>query len=288
MRIAVKGYLPLFKLRICSVIAFSAVAGLFSASGRVSATAAISLALVTLMSSAGASAFNHYFDVDIDALMQRTKGRPMPSGTVGGHGKVLLAAALLFSASILLSSRLLNYMVGVHLFLGGFTYAVVYTVWLKRRTWLNIVVGGLAGSFAVLAGGASAVPGLCLKPVLLALIMFFWTPSHFWSFAIVHREEYQRAGVPMLPAVAGDIRASRYILVNTVLLVVSSALPALSGTFGIVYTLAAAGLGAFFIMRNIELVRNPSKEVAWKNFKASMVYLGGLLAAVIIDASINI
>ena len=167
--------------------------------------------------------------------------------------------------------------------LGAFVYAVVYTAWLKRRSWTNIIVGGLSGSFAMLAGGASAPSGLCAATVMLAVVMFFWTPSHFWSFAIVHRDDYDRARVPMLPSVVGNTKASRFILVNTGLLVASSFAPVINGNLGLVYCGAAVLAGAFFLYRNIQLVRDTSKPLALMNFRASMVYLGSLFAGVALD-----
>ncbi len=284
---AIRGYLPLFKIRICSLIALSAVVGLVSVSSApVSGASLFFLVLATMMSSAGASAFNHYYDLDIDSLMKRTTARPLPAGTAGSPKVVLLIAVLLFAASILVSLRALNHMVGLHLFLGGFVYAVVYTVWLKRRSALNIIIGGLAGSFAVLAGGASATPELCMAPVLLSVVMFFWTPSHFWSFAIANKDDYEKAGVPMLPNVVGSAKTSKYILANTAILAASSLAPVITGHFGAIYAVAAAMLGAFFIWRNIELIRSPDVLTARKNFKASMVYLGGLFAAVFADVLI--
>jgi len=287
MPLAIKNYLPLFKLRICSLITFSAVVGLISApSGNISISSISFLILATMMASASASAFNHYFDTDIDSVMKRTQTRPMPSHQIDGSKKPLFIAGVLFIASILISFKALNYMVSLHLFLGALVYAVIYTVWLKRRSWLNIIIGGLAGSFAVLAGGASQTPDLCLLPVLLSITMFFWTPSHFWSFAIVHREEYAKAGIPMLPVLIGDSKTARYIFLNTMLLVISSFLPSYFGYLGIIYTITAVLVGAFFLLRNIQLIKDTSKEIAWKNFKASMVYLGVLFLAVIIDVAI--
>lgn len=287
MLTAVKNYLPLFKFRICSLITFSAVVGLIStSSANISMTKILFLIIATMMASASASAFNNYFDMDIDAVMKRTQKRPIPSGRIANSRKALLIAAILFIASILVSFNALNYMVSLHLFLGAFVYAVVYTAWLKRRSRLNIIIGGLAGSFAVLAGGASAAPELCLPPLLLAVIMFFWTPSHFWSFAIVHKEEYAKAGIPMLPIVIGDSKTARYMLLNTVFLVIASFLPSLFGYLGGYYITTAIMVGAFFIIRNIQLIKSPTKEIAWKNFKASMVYLGVLFLAVIIDVAI--
>ena len=284
MNATVKDYLSLFKFRICSLITLSAIIGLMSASsGNVSIVNMFFLTIATMMAASGASAFNHYFDMDIDAVMKRTRKRPIPSGIVNDSKMVLLTAILLVLGSVLVSCSLLNYMVGLHLFLGAFVYAIVYTAWLKRRSWTNILVGGLAGSFAVLAGGASATPGFCLPPVLLAIVMFFWTPSHFWSFAIVHKEEYEKAGIPMLPNVIGDSKTAKYILLNTVILVISSFLPSYFGSLGLLYTLTAGFAGVFFIGRNIQLLSDTSKEMAWKNFKASMVYLGLLFMGVMGD-----
>jgi protoheme IX farnesyltransferase len=280
-------YLPLFKLRICGLITFSAIAGLFAASSGGFAFGRMALLAASIMlASAAASAFNQYFDSDIDAVMARTRKRPFPSGQISSR-MVLAVATGLFALSLAVSLLALNYMVALHLALGAFVYAVVYTVWLKRRSWTNIIVGGLAGSFAVLAGGASASPGLCAPPVLFAIIMFLWTPSHFWSFAIYHREDYARAGVPMLPVVIGEKRTARYTLVNTTLLVASSLAPWFMGFSGPIYLGAAAVMGAYFIYWNIRLVRDPVREVAWKNFRVSMVYLGVLFASVIIDMTMK-
>lgn len=280
--------MPLFKIRICSLITVSAVVGLVSASayGSVSFTDTLFLVLFTMMASTGVSAFNHYFDMDIDAVMKRTKKRPIPAGKVMDSRTILLTATVLFIASVLLSWQVLNFMVALHLFLGGFVYAVVYTVWLKRRSWTNIIIGGLAGSFAVLAGGASASPGFCLPPVLLAVVMFFWTPSHFWSFAVVHREQYQEAGIPMLPNVIGDRKTAWYILINTIILVASSLLLAWFGSLGVIYLVVASLLGAYFIYMNLLLLKDLTKETAYRNFKASMLYLGGLFLAIVLDVSI--
>ncbi len=284
----VKGYLKLFKLRICSLITFSAIVGLIATqTGGFSISRAAFLITATMLASASASAFNHYFDSDIDSIMKRTKGRPLPSGSGISNRTVLIAAGALFLLSILVAVKALNSMVAIHLALGAFVYAFVYTVWLKRRSWMNIIIGGLAGSFAVLAGGASVRPGLCVPPVLLAIVMFFWTPSHFWSFAIFHREEYEKAGVPMLPCVIGDRKTALYTLINTVLLVAASFVPFFMGYNGWIYFSAAVSVGAYFISWNIKLLKNPSKEVAWKNFKISMMYLGVLFTAVIIDMSLK-
>lgn len=278
---AIAKYVPLFKLRICWLITVSALVGLAAAPGAFSLEKAAFLALATMAAAAAASALNHYFDMDIDRVMKRTRSRPLEEGCT--PFAALASAGLLLALSAGVSLWKLNYMATLHLMLGAFVYAVVYTVWLKRRSWMNIIVGGLAGSFAVLAGGASSEPGLCAVPVMLAVVMFFWTPSHFWSFAIVHREDYDRAKVPMLPSVVGESKAALYILVNTVLLVASSFAPLFTGSLGAIYGATAALAGAFFLYRNAQLVLDSSKKVAWMNFKASMAYLGALFAGIALD-----
>lgn len=280
----IKEYLPLFKLRICSLITVSAIVGLVATqTGGVSLSKLFFLIVATMLASMAASAFNHYFDSDIDSVMKRTKRRPLPSGGVIQGRTVLFIAAILFAMSLLVSIRALNGTVAVHLALGAFVYAFIYTVWLKRRSRINIIIGGLAGSFAVLAGGAAVRPEFCLPPVLLALVMFFWTPSHFWSFAIFHKDEYEKAGVPMLPVMIGDSKTSVLIFVNTLLLVASSFIPFFLGYNGWIYFITALSVGVYFLIWNIKLIINPAREIAWKNFKVSMLYLGVLFAGVVVD-----
>jgi len=284
MQIGVKKYLPLFKIKICILISVSAVVGMiFTASGRVSPGSTAFLILTTLLASASASAFNHYFDRDIDSLMARTKGRPIPSGSIDCPKNVLSISVILFILAILISLEVFNYLVALHLALGAFVYGVIYTAWLKRRSWINIIIGGLAGSFAVLAGGASARGDLCLPPLLLALVLFFWTPSHFWSFAISYEEDYRRAGIPMLPVVAGGPKTARYILLNTILLIASTLLPYFFGLLKGFYAIIASMAGGYFLMQNIRLLLDNSKEVAWKNFRASIHYLWIIFTAIVID-----
>lgn len=284
MGIDIKKFIPLFKLRIAFLITFSAIVGALSAGGKdVAVKNMLLLTLAMMMGSAGSGAFNHYIDRDIDTLMGRTRKRPLTTGEVTSTKGVFWMAFILLVVALFLSTVMLNSVVALHLFLGAFVYVVVYSFWLKRKSWANIIIGGLSGSFAVLAGGASAKPELCALPLILALVMFFWTPSHFWCFAIVHKEEYKKAGVPMLPVVVGNKKTSVYICVNTIFLVLSSFLPSYFGHLGVFYTIAASGAGAYFIIKNIQLLVNPTSKIAWQNFKASMYYLAVLFSAVIFD-----
>ena len=284
MQHIIKQYIPLFKLKICILITFSAIVGLILTSpGKVSMSNALILIITTILASGSASAFNHYYDMDIDALMDRTKGRPLPTGSIINPQNVLIISVILFLSAIFISAALLNYVVSIHLALGAIVYGVIYTAWLKRRTWTNIIIGGLAGSFAVLAGGASANPEFCLPPLLLAVVLFFWTPSHFWSFAIALKDDYRKAGIPMLPVVVGNSKTAWYIFLNTIFLIASSLLLPIYGSLGTLYTVVAILAGGYFIFRNIQLLRNPSKEVAWRNFRDSIIYLKIIFIAIIVD-----
>ncbi len=284
MQHIIKQYIPLFKLKICILITFSAIVGLILTSpGKVSMSNALILIITTILASGSASAFNHYYDMDIDALMDRTKGRPLPTGSIINPQNVLIISVILFLSAIFLSAALLNYVVSIHLALGAIVYGVIYTAWLKRRTWTNIIIGGLAGSFAVLAGGASANPEFCLPPLLLAVVLFFWTPSHFWSFAIALKDDYRKAGIPMLPVVVGNSKTAWYIFLNTIFLLASSLLLSFYGSLGTLYTVVAILAGGYFIFRNIQLLRNPTKEVAWRNFRDSIIYLKIIFIAIIVD-----
>ncbi len=279
-------FIPLFKMRIAFLITFSAIVGALSAteSGKdIMWNNILLLSIAMMMGSMGSGAFNHYFDRDIDIKMGRTKKRPLTTGVITSTAPVFWVASLLIVMALSLTTLTLNYVVTLHLFLGAFVYVVLYTVWLKRKSWTNILIGGLAGSFAVLAGAAAINPEMCALPLILALVMFFWTPSHFWSFAIVHKEEYRNAGVPMLPVVIGDKKTSVYILINTLFLVGSSLLPGYLGQLGIFYTVVACLAGAYFIFKNIQLLKNPTPQIAWQNFKASMYYLAIIFSAVIFD-----
>jgi len=278
-----KDYLALMKLRIDLFITLSGLVAAFAtAKGVLSLSHTAWLTAAIMLSSASAALFNQYADRDIDRLMARTRRRALPAGRVR-PGEVLGLGIILGVAGLGVALWKFNPIVALHLFLGAFVYAVVYTVWLKRRSWTNIIVGGLAGSFAMMAGGASVRPDFCLTPFLLAFTMFFWTPSHFWSLAMAKTSEYAEAKVPMLPVVAGPARTAKAIFWNTALLVASSILPFSNGTLGRFYLVGALLAGGYFLVQNIRLIKDPSAVLAWANFKASMIYLTLLLIAITID-----
>lgn len=279
-----KQYINVFKLRIGFVIALAALGGMAITPGQsLPIWKILVLFLTVMMGSAAAGAFNQYSERDIDAKMPRTKNRPFVSGFFQHSRKWLVIIGLLLLTAVISSTFVLNAMVALNIFLGAFVYAIVYTVWLKRRTWLNIVFGGLAGSFAVLAGAAAVDPSLGPLPLLLALVLFLWTPPHFWSLAIAYRDQYALAGVPMLPVVKGDQKAARIILGHTILLVLVSLLPVFYGLDWIYLTGALSG-GGYFLVKSVQLVRNPTRQTAMANFFASMLQLSLLLFALMLEA----
>ena len=241
------------------------------------------LGVATLIASSAAGAFNQFYERDLDANMKRTQSRPFVTGRFQANwmwlGSIVLSLLLALVAAALATNWLATFFV----FMGAFTYGVVYTVWLKRRTWLNIVIGGLAGSFAVLAGSAAA--GATFSPVafIVAGVLFLWTPPHFWSLAFACKEDYRRAGVPMLPVVVGDKTATSIILAHTLALVSLSMVPLWYG-MNWVYALGAIAGGAYFLYACLRFYLAPGVANAWRAFAASIVQLGLLLVAAMLDA----
>ena len=282
----IAAYVESLKLRVGTFIGMAAVLGYVgTAPGGLSPASLGLLFVVTVMAAGGAGALNHFLDRDLDALMPRTAKRPLPSGRIAGWNVVALGLGMVALAVSVALWRL-NRLVALHLFLGAFTYVVVYTIWLKRRSWLNVVIGGLAGSFAVMAGGALARPELCLPPVLFATVLFFWSPSHFWSLAIAYKQEYAGARIPMLPSVKGEAHAACSILFNTVALLAASVLPFMLGLAGWTYVLVGVVPGGTNLLRrNFLLVDAPKdRKLAMANFHASNLFLLLLFVGVVADA----
>lgn len=281
-------FLNVFKPRIGAAITLCAIAGMAMTPGAsLPAWKVAILALAVFLSSAAAAAFNQYAERDLDGRMPRTRNRPFASGVYQTGWKWLAGIGFIFAAAVGSAAWVLNAHVALYVFLGAFVYGIVYTLWLKQRSVWNIVIGGLAGTFAVLAGAAAITPNLAPASIILAVALFLWTPPHFWSLAMSLHEEYAAAGVPMLPVVVGDAAASRIILVHTIAVVSVSLLPMAAG-MGFIYLAGALAGGGFFILRSIELVRDPGPKTAMSNFHASLVQLGLLLIAAIVDGSLKL
>jgi heme o synthase len=234
------------------------------------------------LSSGGASALNHYWDRDIDALMERTAVRPIPSGRVApdtalGFGLGLMAASFVV---LLLYVNLLTAALASG---GAVFYVLVYTVLLKRRTPQNIVIGGAAGAVPPLVGWAAVTGTIGAPAIYMFAIIFYWTPPHFWALSILAKDEYAKAGVPMLPVVRGERETARQILLYTVLLAGVTVLPFLTGSFGALYLVSALALDAAFVALAVQLVRSGTRPAARNVFLFSLAYLALMFGAIGVD-----
>jgi protoheme IX farnesyltransferase len=273
----------LLKLRIGVVMMFTALAAMVVTPGQQpGAFEMLILAFAVLISAGAAGAFNQYFEVDLDRLVPRTRNRPFVTGYFHKSPLWLAIIFLLLFVGVGSAALVLNGAAAFYIFLGAFFYAIVYTVWLKRRSSMNIVIGGASGSFAVLAGAAAVDPTLSPVPILLALVLFFWTPSHFWSLAIAKHKDYAKIGVPMLPVVLGNRRTAVVVMGNTLILVGISVLPFFYG-MNWLYLAAALSGGGYFIYHNYLMILDPSPKVAMKSFFASLVQLVLLLVGAVLD-----
>jgi protoheme IX farnesyltransferase len=287
MLTAIRMTVSLLKLRIGSAVAASALAGIAAANGPALAWwQAVGLTLAVLGASGAAGAFNHYHERDLDRLMRRTRARPFASGAFRESPWWPASFVVLLAASLTLAAACGGTLSAVFVFLGAFTYGIVYTVWLKRRSAWNIVVGGLAGSFAVLAGAAAVDPSPQVVPCVLAVALFLWTPPHFWSLAAAKGDDYARAGVPMLPIVVPAHAWTLAILMHTAALVAISLVPLWFGK-GVLYGLGAGIGGAVFLWKSIVQHQAPTKQNAMANFFASLLQLGLLILGVALDSLIG-
>ena len=236
--------------------------------------------------SAGALALNSYLEMGMDAKMKRTMGRPLPSGRIVPATQALMLGLGLLVAGVAVAAFTLNALGTFFIALGAFVYVPVYTLFLKPRTSWNIVLGGFAGSCAALAGWYAVTWSGAAVGWILGALVFVWTPSHFWSLAVLTEEDYSAIGIPMLPSVVGPEAASRYIVFNTILLIPVSLLLAfyLTGVGLLVYLGVAAVFGGMLLWTNVKLLRTPNKANAWLAFKFSSPYLAVVLLAAMVAA----
>jgi protoheme IX farnesyltransferase len=235
------------------------------------------------LSAGGAGAINHALDRDIDRVMKRTADRPVASGRVSVRAAIVYGV-LLGCASFALLSLAVNPLAAVLAMSGFLGYVLVYTMWLKRTTPQNIVIGGAAGAVPPLVAWAAVTGGLDGTPLYLFAIVFFWTPPHFWSLSLLMKDEYARAGVPMLPVVRGEAETRRQILLYAVLLYAVSQLPFCAGAFGAVYLVCSVVLGAAFICGAARLMRKPARRTALRLYLFSLAYLALVFGAMVADA----
>ncbi|MFB3152160.1 MAG: heme o synthase [Nitrosopumilaceae archaeon] len=284
-----KEVLEISKPRIIILLVITAVTSMYAASKLIGPgldyVDLLHIIVAGTLASAGSSALNHYYDKDIDPMMKRTSTRPIPSGRMKAKN-VFLYGLIVSAASVIYAAFTLNLVSTFFIALGIFFYVVIYTIWLKRLNASNIVIGGFAGSAASMAGWSAATGSMDILGFLVGFLVFVWTPSHFWCLAMKIRDDYAEAKIPMLPVVIGMQKTSKYILVNTaILLPYSLALYAFG--LGIVYLIIAAVSGTLMLVYHYKLTKNPTSEFAWKAYKVTAPYLTIIFVAIALDAAFN-
>ena len=272
-------YVELLKPRVMSLVVFTGLTGIVVAPGHLHPVLA-AVAVLCIAVGAGASgAINMWYDRDIDAIMSRTANRPIPSGRVEPEN-ALAFGVILAAASVVVMGLAVNWVASALLALTVGFYVFIYTMWLKRRTPQNIVIGGAAGAFPPMIGWAAVTGGVELPSILLFLLIFLWTPPHFWALALFRNGDYTRAGVPMMPVVAGSEATKRQILVYTLALLPVAAAPYVVGTGGLAYLIGSSVLGALFVLCAVRVLRadNDNHKPAKQMFGFSILYLFLLFA----------
>ena len=281
----VSDYFALLKPRVMTLVVFTGFAGLLAAPGTLHPLLAAVAVLCIAVAAGAAGAINMWYDRDIDAVMRRTKSRPIPRGRIEAP-EALSFGIVLSLFSVMVMGLALNWTAAALLALANGFYVFVYTVWLKRRTSQNIVIGGAAGAFPPMIGWAAVTGGLSLEPLLLFLIIFAWTPPHFWALALYRATDYAKAGVPMLPVVSGIRHTQAQILLYTLLMAAAAMAPVVIGMTGWLYGISAAVLNLLFLICSWRLYRSDESELekpARQTFGFSILYLFALFTALIVD-----
>lgn len=278
----VADFLALLKPRVMSLVVFTGLAGLVAAPGAIHPFLAAVAVLCIAVGAGAAGAVNMWYDRDIDSVMERTRRRPIPMGHVPPAEALAFGVALsLFSVMVM--GLAVNWTAAALLALANGFYVFVYTMWLKRRTPQNIVIGGAAGAFPPMIGWAAVTGSVSLESIALFLIIFAWTPPHFWALALYRDGDYARAGVPMLPVVAGRRATRRQILIYSLLLLPISLVPSLLGTAGLVYGAVAALMGAGFVFLAMRVLRETHASAPRDLFGYSILYLFALFGALMVE-----
>lgn len=270
-------FFALLKPRVMSLVIFTAIIGMVMAPGDIHPVIAFTAILCIAMGAGASGCLNMWYEADLDARMQRTKDRPIPSGRMDPQTALHFGVALA-CASVLMMGLMVNVVASILLLTTILFYVVVYTIWLKRRTSLNIVIGGAAGAFPPMIAWAAVTGDVSLESIVLFGIIFMWTPPHFWSLSLFACKDYKAAGIPMLPVVSGEGETRRQILIYTLLMVPVTLLPWGMGFAGPVYGMTAAVSGVVFIWLSLSLVRHRNIKYARKTFFYSLAYLFLLFA----------
>ena len=279
---SVADFWQLLKPRVMSLVIFTGFVGMFLAPADMHPLLFV-ISLFAIAAGAGASgAINQWYDRDIDSVMERTRCRPVPSGAVE-PAEALSFGLVISTLSVLLLGLAANWLAAGLLAFTIFFYGVIYTIWLKRSTPQNIVIGGAAGALPPVIGWAAVTGGLSIEPLLLFAVIFMWTPPHFWALALFRNDDYVRANVPMMPVVAGEAETRRQILIYAILLAPLALAPALIGMTSMAYGILTAALGLNFIRLSWVLYRRPDDAAAKRLFAFSILYLFLLFLGLVID-----
>jgi heme o synthase len=286
-RSPLRDYVSLAKPGITALICTVAVGGFLLASPRSIDLVRLGVLVVCgAAGSAGAAMLNHYLDRDLDVRMKRTRTRPLPAERIASSATVAALGLALLAVGIGVASWQLNLLTGFSIFLGGITYVVVYTLWLKRRTSWNIVIGGFAGSAPALAGSAAAVGGWTPGVIAFAVLVFLWTPPHFWSLALLLKDDYARAGLPMLPRTDDVAFSGRVVVVSAALLVPAALLIGLTGALAWPVLLVLVGLGVGFVLVTAPLWNAVTRATARRGFVYAGPYLLAVVLAIVANAAL--
>jgi protoheme IX farnesyltransferase len=284
VRAVAADYFDMMKPRVQTLLLFTTITTMY-----VAGSPSIGLVALTCLggalSAGGAGAINHWFDRDLDAVMVRTANRPVPAGRVAPRNALIFGVLLGLSAFALFATTV-NVLAAVLSLSGLLGYVFVYTIWLKRRTPQNIVIGGAAGAVPPLVAWAATTGRLSGSALYLFAIVFYWTPPHFWALSLLMKDEYAKAGVPMMPVVRGEEETRFQIVLYTFLLVAVTILPFAGGLFGTVYFIAAVVLGAGFIALAVKLFRTRERRPALRLYLSSLAYLALLFAAMVVDVHV--
>ena len=283
-RQVVSDYLELTKPKVQSLLIFTTVTTMYVA-GDPSVGLVALTCLGGYLSAGGAGAINHWYDRDIDAAMDRTADRPVASGRISPGAALSYGIALAVLAFVVLATWV-NPLAAVLSLSGFLGYVFVYTIWLKRSTPQNIVIGGAAGAVPPLVGWAAATGSLSWTALYLFAIVFYWTPPHFWALSLLMKDEYAKVGVPMMPVVRGERETRKQILLYSLLLYAITQLPFCAGGFGVTYLVASVALGGVFIYFAYRLYRDPSRPAALRLYLYSLLYLALLFGAMVLDAQL--
>jgi heme o synthase len=280
----VRDYIALMKPRVMSLVVFTALVGLAVAPGSLHPLTAFTALLCIAVGAGAAGSLNMWYDADVDAVMTRTSRRPVPMGRIR-PGEALAFGLTLAGFAVATLGLLVNWLAAGLLAFAIFFYVAIYTIWLKRSTPQNIVIGGAAGAFPPMIGWAAVTASLSFEPILLFLIIFFWTPPHFWALALYRADDYARAGIPMLPVVSGDATTRRQIMLYTIALVPLGIAPWIFGYTGGLYGATAVAVGAIMLGLGWQVLRErrPAERASRNLFAFSILYLFLLFAVLLVE-----